>query len=67
MPWTERDAQRHQHKATTAKLRQQWAAVANAELKAHGDDARAIRAANAVNAKATEARKAKRLKKAGRP
>ena len=66
MPWQPRDAKAKTHKATTAKLQRQWADIANAELKAHGDDARAIQTANGVIAKATAARKAKRLKKANK-
>lgn len=56
MPWGPGDAQRHTHKATTARLQRQWADVANGELKSHGDDKRAIRAANGVIARATAAK-----------
>lgn len=48
MPWTAADATRHTHKADTPKRQRQWADVANSELAKHGDDARAIRAANSV-------------------
>jgi hypothetical protein len=48
MPWTPSDAKKHTHKASTSKLQDQWAAVANSSLAAHGDEARAIREANAV-------------------
>lgn len=52
MPWTAADAKRHTHRADTDKKRRQWAAVANASLKEHGDEGRAIRAANAAVGKA---------------
>lgn len=48
MPWTAEQATAHTHKADTPKKKRQWADVANSELAAHGDDARAIRAANSV-------------------
>jgi hypothetical protein len=48
MPWTAKDAYRHTKKASTPDAQRQWAHVANSELKSHGDEARAIRAANAV-------------------
>ena len=51
MPWSPRDAYRHTKQANTPLLQRQWAHVANSELEAHGDDARAIRAANAVVAR----------------
>lgn len=48
MPWSADDAREHTKKASTPKLRRLWAEVANRELAEHGDDARAIRAANAA-------------------
>lgn len=48
MPWTPADATRHQKLATTSRLKRMWTVVANAELAKHGDDAKAIKAANAV-------------------
>ena len=51
MPWTARDAYGHTKKANTPLLQRQWTHVANSELEAHGDEARAIRAANAVVAR----------------
>lgn len=57
MPWKPSEAKGHTKKATTAKLQRQWADIANSELARHGDDARAIRAANGVIAKAARKRK----------
>lgn len=51
MPWRPADAKRHSKKALSATAQRQWADVANSELQKHGDDARAIRAANSVIAK----------------
>lgn len=51
MPWKPSDAQRHTKKAKSPTAQRQWRDVANAELAKHGDEARAIRAANAVVAK----------------
>ncbi len=47
MPWTPKDATKHDKKATGKKA-DQWSAVADSVLKKTGDDARAIREANAV-------------------
>lgn len=52
MPWSEKDASRHTKKATTAKLRRQWAAVANSVLEQTGDEGRAIAAADSAVARA---------------
>lgn len=51
MPWTDDEAVRHTHKATTAELRALWAKVANETLDRTGDEGRAIREANAVVAR----------------
>lgn len=51
MPWTADDAPRHSHKATTARLCELWAKVANDCLERTGDEGRAIREANAVVAR----------------
>jgi hypothetical protein len=51
MPWSARDAYSHTKQANTPSLQRQWAHVANSELEKHGDDARAIRAANSVVAR----------------
>ena len=48
MPWTADEATNYTKKATTPGLKRLWAKVANASLKKHGDDARAIREANAA-------------------
>ena len=48
MPWKPADALRHTKKAKSPTAQRQWADVANSELKKHGDEGRAIRAANAV-------------------
>jgi hypothetical protein len=48
MPWTQNDAERHTHKATTSELKELWAKVANERLEKTGDEARAIREANSV-------------------
>lgn len=48
MPWTAADAHKHTHKANTKRKRQVWAHIANAELRKHGNEGRAIRAANAA-------------------
>jgi len=55
MPWTSESAERHTHKASTQRLKDLWAKVANETLEKTGDEARAIREANAVIAKQTEA------------
>jgi len=51
MPWTSQDAERHTHKATTQRLKELWAKIANDCLERSGDEARAIREANAVIAR----------------
>jgi hypothetical protein len=48
MPWKAGDAERHTKQANTSALQSLWAKVANDELDRHGNDGRAIRAANAV-------------------
>lgn len=48
MPWSPSDATRKTKKATTAKLRDTWAAVANATLQRSGNEGLAVREANAV-------------------
>lgn len=48
MPWTPKDAGKHNKAATNGKPAKQWAKVANSVLKRTGDDGRAIREANAV-------------------
>ena len=48
MPWTNNDAEKHTHKATTPALKELWAKVANESLDRTGDEGRAIREANAV-------------------
>ena len=47
MPWTDRDAERHTHKASTARLKHLWQRVANRVLSTSGDEASAIKIANA--------------------
>lgn len=51
MPWTDKDAKRHTRKATTAKKKDQWSAVANSVLKKTGDEGKAVRIANGVLAR----------------
>jgi hypothetical protein len=51
MPWTQDDAERHTHKATTLALQELWAKIANECLARTGDEGRAIREANAVIAR----------------
>jgi hypothetical protein len=51
MPWTQSDAQRHTHKATTPALQELWAKIANEALQRLGDEGQAIREANAVVAR----------------
>jgi hypothetical protein len=48
MPWSASDAQRHNGRADTPEKRALWAKVANEELREHGNEGRAIRAANAA-------------------
>jgi hypothetical protein len=48
MPWKASDAMGHTKQANTKKKRRVWAEIANAELHKHGDEGRAIRAANAA-------------------
>lgn len=47
MPWTPKEATKHNKKAVGAKGAL-WASVANSILKRSGDDAKAIRIANAA-------------------
>lgn len=65
MPFVPRDAQKHTHKASTAKKRRQWAAVANSLLKSGASEGAAIRAANAAmrTAKTKARRTSKRRSK----
>lgn len=51
MPWSPKDARGSTKKATSPKLKRQWAAVANKTLAESGDDAKAKRIANGVIAK----------------
>jgi len=55
MPWMPEDAERHTHKATTWRLKELWAKVANECLERTGDEGRAIREANAVVGRQAEA------------
>jgi hypothetical protein len=48
MPWRPEDATKHTKLAKSSKLRRMWRDVANGELNEHGDEGRAVRAANAV-------------------
>jgi uncharacterized protein YdaT len=49
MPWTSSDVHKHNKKAAkSSKARAVWVKVANAQLKEHGDEGRAIRVANSV-------------------
>jgi hypothetical protein len=48
MPWTSREAKKHDRKANTPKKRRMWSHVANSVLKRTGSDAAAVRAANGV-------------------
>jgi hypothetical protein len=48
MPWKASDATKHTKKANTPARKRQWAHVANKELKATGNEGRAVRAANAA-------------------
>ena len=56
MPWTESDVPHKTKRAKTAKQKRQWVHVANSELAKHGDEARAIRAADSVVARGAKAR-----------
>lgn len=55
MPWATADATSHTKKANTPRLARMWRDVANAELNKHGDEARAVKAANGVVADAYRA------------
>ena len=48
MPWTQSDAHRHTHKATSGKAARQWAHVANGALERGASEGQAIREANGV-------------------
>lgn len=48
MPWGYGDAQKHTHKATSAKAKRQWSDVANSVLSSSGDEGKAVRIANGV-------------------
>ena len=57
MPWSASDATHHTKKANTPAKRRMWAAVANSELKATGNEGRAVRAANSVVGKRKKKKK----------
>ena len=61
MPWRISDVASKTKKAKTPKQKRQWRDIANGELKTHGDEGRAIRAANGVIAREA-AKKPKRSK-----
>jgi hypothetical protein len=63
VPWQPKDALRHTKKAVSPKLQRQWSAIANGELKAHGDEKRAIMAANGVLAREAAAGRPRRKKR----
>jgi len=48
MPWSPKDAKKHDKDATTSKKQKQWASVANSTLKKTGDEGRAVRAASSA-------------------
>lgn len=48
MPWSARDAVRHDKDAGTAKKKRQWSHIANSVLRKTGSESRAIRAASSV-------------------
>lgn len=48
MPWSARDATKHDKKAKSKTAKRQWSAVANNVLAATNDEGRAVREANAV-------------------
>ena len=48
MPWTPKDAKRHDKKASSGTKSRQWAHVANSVLKKTGDEGLAVREANGV-------------------
>ena len=48
MPWNDKDATRHTHKAKSPKRKRQWRHVANSILERTGDEGRAVRGANAA-------------------
>ena len=48
MPWTPKDAKRHDKKAASGKKSRQWSDVANSVLKRTGDEGLAVREANGV-------------------
>lgn len=47
MPWTAKQATKHDKQAKTAKQKRRWAHIANSVLKSTGSEARAVKAANA--------------------
>ena len=52
MPWTPKEAVKHNRSVKSSKRKRQWSKVANAILEKTGDDARAIRGANSAVKKA---------------
>lgn len=48
MPWTAKDAKRHDKKAATGKRQREWADVANSALSRGLPEGEAIREANGV-------------------
>ena len=51
MPWSMASALKHTKKAVSPAKKHQWAATANAVLKASADEGKAVRVANAAVAK----------------
>lgn len=48
MPWTPKDATRHDKKARSGVSKRQWSDVANSVLQKTGDEGLAVREANGV-------------------
>jgi hypothetical protein len=60
MPWTPREAAKHNRSVKSPKRKRQWSKVANSILERTGDDARAIRGANSAVKKSQSKRARKR-------
>ena len=60
VPWTPKQATKHNHSVKSPKRKRQWSSVANSILEKTGDDARAIRGANSAVKKSQSKRSRRR-------
>jgi hypothetical protein len=63
MPWTAKDAKRHDKKAASGVKARQWSDVANSVLRRTGDEGLAVREANGVIKNRLSSRQAESIRK----